>query len=81
MRERHKIADLSRFSEIWYLGEEYRRTYQEYVKKGHRDARATNTTETNGADGDETLNKKRKLEESWENVLFIRTNFNDSEFD
>lgn len=75
------LLDLFCFSEIWNLGEEYRRTYQEYVKKGHRDARATISTEKNEADeGDESLKKKQKLEESWENVLFIRTNFNDSEF-
>lgn len=70
---------LEQICEIWNLGDEYRKTYQDYVEKGHKDVRATNKDDD--AD-DVALAKKRKLDDEgeWENIVFIRTNYNNSEW-
>lgn len=67
-------------SEIWSLGDEYRKTYREYAAKGFKDVRAT-SQKGKEPEHDEISAKKLKEEgdDSWENVVFIRTNFNNSE--
>lgn len=71
-----------RCSEIWNLDDLYRQTYRDYVAKGYKDVRATTTNTANtGVENDEPSSKKSKVgdgEESWENIVFLRTNYNDS---
>lgn len=68
------------FSEIWNLDELYRETYKDYVSRGYKDVRAT--TANGDTENEEPSTKKQKVgneDEAWENIVFLRTNFNDSE--
>lgn len=67
-------------SDIWDLGNEYRETYQSYVDQGYQDVRVT-SAQRNGTDvnGDSRKRKSDDNDGSRENIVFIRTNFKNSE--
>lgn len=67
-------------SEIWNLGNHYRKTLESYVARGYKDVRAT-AQGPPSTDGDEPSAKKLKQngdQTNYENIVFIRTNYNDS---
>lgn len=68
------------FSEVFNLGEEYREMYRFYVSQGYTDIRAATVNSDNEHSPAVKKQKLDDFEKKCENIIFIRSNYNNSEY-